>query len=213
MLKVALEKQLPEYRLKIEFEIADRTLVLFGPSGCGKTTTLRCIAGLIRPDAGKISLGEQTLYDGAAGVFVAPQGRGVGFVFQDYALFPHLNVAKNILYGVKTHGEQAIARFEELMRLLKISSLARRYPGELSGGEQQRVALARALMAEPQVLLLDEPLAALDYETRCELQEELLRLRQSWAIPFVVVTHDREEARKLGERILYLDRGRVRDKA
>ncbi|MGD8400830.1 MAG: ATP-binding cassette domain-containing protein [Bacillota bacterium] len=209
MLRVKLEKELPEYRLAIEFEVDGQVLVLFGPSGCGKTTTLRCIAGLVRPGAGKISLGPTILYDGSAQVWVVPARRGVGYVFQDYALFPHMTVAKNVMYGVKTRGEGASERSVQLMKRLKIGSLANRFPGELSGGERQRVALARALMAEPQVLLLDEPLTALDGATRSELQDELLRLHSEWQIPFVLVTHDLEEAHKLGDRILYLERGRV----
>jgi molybdate transport system ATP-binding protein len=209
MLQVKLEKELPEYRLAIEFEVAGRILVLFGPSGCGKTTTLRCIAGLVRPDAGKITLGPTVIYDGVAQVWVAPARRDVGYVFQDYALFPHMTVAKNIMYGVKTRGEDAFERSMQLMRRLKIGSLAKRFPGELSGGERQRVALARALMAEPKVLLLDEPLAALDGATRSKLQDELLCLHSEWQIPFVLVTHDLEEANKLGDCLLYLERGRV----
>jgi molybdate transport system ATP-binding protein len=209
MLQVAIVKQLPEYQLKIEFKLANQILVLFGPSGCGKTTTLRCIAGLVRPDAGKITLDQTPLYDGAAGVLAAPKDRGIGYVFQDYALFPHLNVTKNIMYGVKSRGDHAAWQADRLMKALKIAALADRFPGELSGGEKQRVALARALMAEPKVLLLDEPLSALDNTTRGELQNELLRLQRGWQIPFVLVTHDSDEAGKLGDRILHLERGRV----
>lgn len=209
MLRVKLEKQLPEFRLKIEFEIADGILVLFGPSGCGKTTVLRCIAGLVKPDAGRVSLGEVKWYDGASGIFTPPKSRGVGYVFQDYALFPHMDVMKNIMYGVKNHGEQALEQFDQLVRLLKIGALTRRFPGALSGGEKQRVALARALMAEPRLLLLDEPLSALDDNTRLELQEELLKIQRLWKIPFVLVTHDRSEAEKLGDHILLMERGKM----
>jgi molybdate transport system ATP-binding protein len=209
MLEVTLEKQLPEYRLKIEFKIEDGTLVLFGPSGCGKTTVLRCIAGLLKPDAGRILLGNIKLYDSTSGIFTASKDRGVGYVFQDYALFPHLDVAKNIMYGVKNHGKKASEQFDELARLLKIDTLSRRFPGELSGGEKQRVALARALMAEPRLLLLDEPLSALDSATRSELQEELLRIQKLWKIPFLLVTHDLSEAERLGDTILLMERGRI----
>jgi molybdate transport system ATP-binding protein len=209
MLRVRLEKQLPEFRLKIEFEIADGILVLFGPSGCGKTTVLRCIAGLVKPDAGSISLGEVKLYDGASGIFTPPKNRGVGYVFQDYALFPHLDVTKNIMYGVKNHGKQIPEQFDQLVRLLKITALTRRFPGALSGGEKQRVALARALMAEPRLLLLDEPLSALDTDTRLELQEELLKIQKLWKIPFVLVTHDHSEAEKLGDAVLLMERGKM----
>jgi molybdate transport system ATP-binding protein len=209
MLQVMLEKELPEYRLAIEFEVAGQVLILFGPSGCGKTTILRCIAGLVRPNAGKIVLGPTVLYDSVAQIWVPPARRGVGYVFQDYGLFPQMTVAKNVMYGVKTRGGGASRHSARLMERLRIGSLANRFPGELSGGERQRVALARTLMAEPQVLLLDEPLAALDEATRSELQDELLRLHREWQIPFVLVTHDLKEANKLGDRILYLERGRV----
>jgi molybdate transport system ATP-binding protein len=209
MLRVMLEKQLPEFRLKIEFEIADGILVLFGPSGCGKTTILRCIAGLLKPDAGDVTLGNVKLYESASGIFIPPKDRGVGYVFQDYALFPHLNVMKNIMYGVKNHGKQAAEQFDELVRLLKITALKRRFPEELSGGEKQRVALARALMAEPRLLLLDEPLSALDSNTRLEIQEELLKIQKLWKIPFVLVTHDHSEAQKLGDSVLLMERGKM----
>ena len=177
-------------------------LVLFGPSGSGKTTVLRCIAGLIRPDAGRIVLGGRVFFDSAMRVFLPPKDRGIGYVFQEYALFPHMSVEKNILYGVKKSGEESQTLFFDLIDVLNISYLLRRRPGQISGGEKQRVALARALMAEPKLLLLDEPLSALDRSIRLELQDLLLELKRRWKIPFILVTHDMEEAERMGDRIL-----------
>jgi molybdate transport system ATP-binding protein len=207
LLTVTLRKTLPEFVLETEFTAANDILVLFGPSGCGKTTILRCIAGLTMPDGGRITLDKSVLYDSSANVSMPPRDRDVGYVFQEYALFPHMNVTKNITYSVENFDEQARRDFAGLLHLLKIESLVKRFPSELSGGEQQRVALARALMAKPKILLLDEPLSALDYNIRTELQDELLKLHQIWRIPFILVTHDLQEAEKLGERIIFMDKG------
>lgn len=207
MLTVTLRKTLPEFVLETEFTAANDILVLFGPSGCGKTTILRCIAGLTMPDGGRITLDKSVLYDSDAHVCMPPKDRDVGYVFQEYALFPHMNVTKNIIYSVENFDEQARRDFAGLLHLLKIEPLVKRFPSELSGGEQQRVALARALMAKPKILLLDEPLSALDYNIRTELQDELLKLHQIWRIPFILVTHDLQEAEKLGERIVFMDKG------
>jgi molybdate transport system ATP-binding protein len=208
LLNVAICKQLPEFELKVEFTVANNILVLFGPSGCGKTTILRCIAGLTRPDSGKITLDQKILYDSSADLFMPPKDREVGYVFQEYALFPHMDIAKNILYSVKDMDEQIRQQYHELLSLLEIEKLEKRFPGELSGGEQQRAALARALMAGPKILLLDEPLSALDSELRFQLQDELLKIQQIRQIPFVVVTHDQQEAEKLGGQIVVLSKGR-----
>ena len=184
--------------------------VLFGPSGSGKTTTLRCIAGLERPDVGWIRWGERTWFDAAHRVFLPPQQRGVGYLFQDYALFPHLNVAGNVRYGITqlSRGEQR-RRVAELLDLLRLTGLERRYPKHLSGGQQQRVALARALARRPQVLLLDEPLSALDAPTRDQLRRELRQWLVDLKTPTIMVTHDRVEALALGDQVVVLDQGTV----
>lgn len=208
MLRIDITKQLSDFELKIKFSVENRILVLFGPSGCGKTTTLRCIAGLEKPDSGMITNRDLPLYDSAANEFVPPNKRRVGYMFQDYALFPHMNVHRNIWYGVGKGDAKAQELYKKLIRLLKLEQLTERFTDKLSGGEKQRVALARALMAEPDILLLDEPLSALDNNTRLELQAELKNMQQLWNIPFVLVTHDPQEAKALGHEVLFLERGR-----
>jgi molybdate transport system ATP-binding protein len=202
----------PEVRAALEVPLhGERVTVLFGPSGSGKTTVLRCLAGLDRPDAGFIRFAGEAWDDRAAGRFVPPQRRGVGLLFQEYALFPHLSVAENIGYGLRglAGGERA-ARVEDVARLLRLSDLLARRPDRLSGGQRQRVALARALAPRPRLLLLDEPLSALDGPTRAELRGELRALLERTMIPSIVVTHDRVEALALGDRMAVLAEGGVR---
>ncbi len=208
MLKVDIKKELADFTLEVCFTVERNVLVLFGPSGSGKTTILRSIAGLLRPDGGSIVHDGRVLYAAESGVFVPPRERHVGYMFQEFALFPHMNVRRNIWYGVKKHNQDATRMYERLLELLKIGTLADRYVGQLSGGEKQRVALARALMAEPAILLLDEPLSSLDVATRLELRAELKSLQELWDIPFVLVTHDPDEAKILGHNIVFLDKGR-----
>ncbi|MBP2653244.1 MAG: potA 1 [Firmicutes bacterium] len=208
MLTVDIVKILPDFILKLNFTVNNNVLVLFGPSGCGKTTTLRCIAGLTRPDDGSIVFGKEIFYSAEEQRFVPPKDRNVGYMFQDYALFPHMSVNNNIWYGVKQKSTKTVENYEKLMALLKIGHISARPIHQLSGGEKQRVALARALMAEPKILLLDEPLSALDCDTRLELRGELKRMQLISGIPFVLVTHDADEARAMGGEVLFIDRGR-----
>ncbi|MFL5270537.1 MAG: ABC transporter ATP-binding protein [Anaeromyxobacteraceae bacterium] len=196
--------------LEVPLDVAPVT-VLFGPSGSGKTTVLRCLAGLEAPDAGFVRFGAETWVDAAARRFVPPQRRGIGMVFQEYALFPHLTVAENVGYALRDGGRSArAARVEEVARLVRISDLLARRPAALSGGQRQRVALARALAPQPRLLLLDEPLSALDDPTRAELRGELRALLERARIPAIVVTHDRVEALALGDRMAVLAEGAVR---
>lgn len=209
MLNVQIKKQLSHFLLEFELKVVDEIVVLFGASGSGKTTILNNIAGLENPDSGVIQLNGQIFYSKDGGA-LPPRKRNIGYLFQDYALFPHMTVGKNIKYGIKKNGEKDSANLiSQLLEVLGISHLLKKYPHQISGGEKQRVALARALASEPSLLLLDEPLSALDEKTRIECQDELLRLHQIWKIPFIVVTHDRKEAEKLGDRVLFLERGRV----
>lgn len=208
MLRVDIKKKLADFTLEIQFAVENNILVLFGPSGSGKTTILRSIAGLIKPDEGKIIYQDRPFFCSETKTFIPPQHRCVGYMFQEYALFPHMNVKKNIWYGVKEQEQKANELYEKLMGLLKIEHLASRFIDRLSGGERQRVALARALMARPNILLLDEPLSALDKDTRDELQAELRKMQEIWSIPFILVTHDLDEARVLGDQILFIEKGR-----
>jgi molybdate transport system ATP-binding protein len=178
--------------------------VLFGPSGSGKTTLLRLLAGLQRPDAGTIIFRNQTWFDSARAIDLPPQQRRAGFLFQDYALFPHLTVAANIAYAAKPEKSRAV------IDAFQLHDLADRKPGALSGGQQQRVALARALAAEPALLLLDEPLSALDAATRVRTRGELRRMLLAGGVPSIVVTHDRMEAVALGDWMAVIVDGQVR---
>ena len=181
--------------------------VLFGPSGSGKTTILRCLAGLDRPQSGIIRLGDHIWFDSAKKIHLRPQQRGVGYLFQEYALFPHLRVGQNIGYGLPREVRQR--RVEELVELLGLVGLNDRYPHELSAGQRQRTALARAVAPKPRLLLLDEPLSALDAPTRLSLRGELRRLLTQLAIPAVVVTHDPIEAVALADNAVVLSNGTV----
>ena len=187
-----------------------RVLILFGPSGSGKTTLLRCLAGLEWPDEGRIQFGSTTWIDAAARVRLSPQARRIGYMPQDYALFPTHTVAGNIAYGLSDL--PAVARQErvrELITLLQLQGLEQAKPAQLSGGQQQRVALARAIARRPQLLLLDEPLSALDAPTRAKLCGELRALLMQQAIPAIVVTHDWAEALTLGDIITVMNAGQV----
>lgn len=185
--------------------------VLLGPSGCGKTTTLRCLAGLARPDSGFIRWGNDGWFDADRRIHLLPQERGVGYCFQDYALFPHLTVRRNVGYGL--HGLATTERnrhVENILDLFQIAELGERYPHQISGGQQQRVALARTMVSSPRLLLLDEPLSALDDATRIQIRSELRHLLSTLRVPTLVVTHDRVEAMALADQIIVLDKGKVR---
>jgi molybdate transport system ATP-binding protein len=173
--------------------------VLFGPSGAGKTSVLNMVAGLARPDCGHVRVGERTLFDAAAGIDVPPEARRAGYVFQDARLFPHLRVRANLLYGWRRGVDIDV---EATIALLGIAPLLDRWPRTLSGGEAKRVAIGRALLADPAFLLLDEPLASLDRPRREEIMRLLERLRDEAALPILLVTHDRDEAERLGDRII-----------
>ncbi|MEW6276373.1 MAG: ATP-binding cassette domain-containing protein, partial [Bacillota bacterium] len=206
LLSVNVKKPLPAFDLQVKLTVKNEVLAVLGPSGAGKTTLLQCLAGLQRPQQGEIVLNGRVLYSSAARVNLPPRLRRVGYVFQDYALFPHLTVAQNAAYGMKGNRNGGLGLWE-VLAMLRISHLARRYPEQISGGERQRTALARALLAGPELLLLDEPLSALDYETRRKLREELKSLQRRWRIPFILVTHDLEEAAFLGDRVVRLEKG------
>jgi molybdate transport system ATP-binding protein len=193
---------LRSFELKLELEV-ERTVALVGPSGAGKSSVLRVIAGLVRPDTGRVVLDGEAWTDAERRIFHKPEERSVGLVFQEYALFPHLSVRQNVAYAGKDGAARLLERFE-------ISHLARARPGELSGGERQRVALARALARDPSVLLLDEPLAALDAHTKATVRVELRELLRSFQLPTLIVTHDYEDAVALADTVGVLVEGRLR---
>ena len=207
-LRAAFRVTLEDFSLDVAIDAEDELVVLYGRSGSGKSLTLRSIAGLVRPHAGRIEIGGRTVFDAAAGVNEPPQRRRVGYVIQELALFPHMDVRQNVLIGLEADGA-APARYRALMELLSIDGLDERRPHQLSGGQQQRVALARALVRPADLLLLDEPFSALDESLRADLRGELLRLRRELGLPIVFVTHDLREAYLLGDRIAVIDHGRV----
>jgi len=191
----------------VSFSIASGEIVsILGPSGCGKTTTLRIIAGFVRPSEGEVRILGRDIKD------KRPYERNVGLLFQDYALFPHMTVAQNVAYGMQRHRysrERIAKRMAEMLDLVEMSGLEHRRPNELSGGQQQRVALARALATGPEIVLLDEPLSALDAKLRLQLRGELRRILQAVGATTIVVTHDQEEAMSLGDKVVVMNKGRI----
>ncbi len=215
MLEVNIQKRFKgdassSFDLDVAFGAGQGITVLFGPSGAGKTTILRAVAGIVTPDEGKIALGDRIYFDFFAGVNLPIQKRKVGVVFQDYALFPHLTAEQNAAYGTTAgSGKARRRRARALLALVGIEHAAGRYPRELSGGEQQRLALARALASEPSILLLDEPLSAVDVSTRSRLLEEIVHIQRESGIPFLYVTHNQAEAVRIGDALLVLHQGRI----
>jgi len=213
-LEVNVRKTLPgetrPFELNVSFVVGNGITILFGASGAGKTTLLDCIAGIATPDAGHIALGSRVMFDSRERINVPSRYRKTGYVFQDVALFPHLSVEANVAYGL--FDRKAAERKDRVARALEslgIAELRNRRPAQLSGGERQRVALARALGTEPSILLLDEPLAALDRPVRMKIAEDLRRSIQNLPIPVLYVTHSRDEVFMLGEKLLVLEQGRV----
>ena len=182
-------------------------VTIYGPSGAGKTSTLRIIAGLLQPDTGTLKVNSQIWYDSNRKINLSPQKRKVGFVFQDYALFPHMTVLKNLEYAASPNSNTAIV--EELVELMELGNLADRKPTTLSGGQQQRVALARSLAQQPEILLLDEPLAALDYRIRLKLQDYLLEIHREYGLTTFLVSHDISEINKLSDQVIVLEQGSI----
>jgi molybdate transport system ATP-binding protein len=209
-LEVQLAKKFQGFELDVSWCIGNELAVLFGYSGSGKSLTLRMIAGLVRPDSGRVVLNGQVVFDSQTRQWVPPQDRRLGFVFQDLALFPHLNVFKNITYGLRDLGKQERQeRADEFITRFHLEGLAKRLPREISGGQRQRVALARALVRRPKALLLDEPFSALDLPLKIELWELVAGIRETLGIPIVVVTHDPVDARTLSDRLIVYRSGRV----
>ena len=208
---MAVRRRLGDFRLDVVFEAAgEGVTVLFGPSGAGKSQVLAAVAGAARPDAGRIVLGGRVLFDAAAHIDVPLQRRALGWVFQDARLFPHLSVAANLRYGAKrTRGRPVIAPFDEVVGVLGIAALLARRPRDLSGGERQRVAIGRALLSQPRLLLMDEPLSALDAPRRAEILPYLEGLKTRFRLPILYVTHALPELARLADRVVLLEGGTV----
>jgi len=209
MLAIDVKKRQGAFALDVAFAAPSAAVALFGRSGCGKTTLVDLVSGLLAPDSGRIELDREVLFDSARGIDVAPERRRVGYVFQDPRLFPHYSVRGNLEYGARRTRAPPRIDFDRVVELLALGALLERRPRELSGGERQRVAIGRALLAQPRVLLLDEPLASLDVERREEVLPYLERLRDELKIPLVYVSHQFEEVLRIATFVVLMDRGRV----
>src|SRR5665213_3755727 len=210
MLRVDVSKQLGDFSLQASFASEGRVTGLFGASGAGKTSLINMIAGLLKPDRGVVTLDGETLDDTSARVHIPPHRRRIGYVFQDARLFPHLDVRQNLDDGRRMNRlADDPAQRKRVTDLLDIGHLRDRRPGQLSGGERQRVALGRALLAQPRLLLMDEPLGSLDEDRKAEILPYLVRLRDEASVPMVYVSHDAAELRQLATQIVMLKRGRV----
>ena len=208
-LEFSARLDLGDFRLDAAFTGAERVTALFGPSGAGKSTILRLIAGLLRPDGGKIVLAGRTVFDSAAGINLPARKRRVGLVFQDGLLFPHLSVQQNLLYGAWVRRAPRSAAFDRTVEILDIAKLLDRAPRHLSGGERQRVAIGRALLSDPAVLLMDEPVSAVDQERRAEILPHLANLTQEFPIPMIYVSHAMEEVERLAQKVVRISDGRA----
>jgi len=216
--EVAVRKTVGEGPNPFDLDLAFRSdasrLVLFGPSGSGKSLTLKAMAGLLRPDAGRVCIDRRVLFDSASGIDLEPGRRGIGYVFQEYALFPHLTVRQNVGFGLLTgwrnpSRDAASERVDHWLATFGLGGCAGRYPDQLSGGQRQRTALARALVSEPRALLLDEPFAALDAPLRARLRDELGELLVQCGLPMLLITHDEADVDALADQMIAIDGGRA----
>lgn len=218
-IKVSIKKQVisaqRSFSLTASFESAQKFVVVFGPSGSGKTLTFQSVAGLTRPDSGRILVGDRILFDSEKNINIPARHRRIGYVFQDYALFPHMNVKENIAFGLKNRWQWRLSgsdfkRVEEILEIFDISPLINSFPRELSGGQRQRVALARAMIRNPDLLLLDEPFSALDPLLRGKLRTRLREIQTRFNIPVIMITHDPDDINIFAETLVIYEIGRVR---
>ncbi len=216
---IALTKRfsakLGQFELALKVQSTQQRIAIVGPSGSGKSLSLRLLAGLLTPDAGHIRFQQASLYDSQHKINLSPQQRGLAYMFQDYALFPHLNVRQNVAFALKKSWRNPAKSWrddgvENWLAKLELQALAEHLPQQLSGGQKQRVALARALLAEPRALLLDEPFAALDSHLRQQMREQLSDLQRQLQLPMIMITHDAEDAAVLADEVWQIEQGRVR---
>jgi len=213
MLEIDIEKRLRDFDLQLRLDVNQgQTLMLVGDNGCGKTTLLNLIAGLDRPDRGRIALDGRSLFDSDLGIDLPPESRGVGYVFQSYALFPHMSVYDNVAFGLRARkmlAQEIDRRVEKHLKEAGLWEIRRAKAADVSGGQKQRVALARALIIEPKLLLLDEPLSALDVRRQAAMRAELRETIRACGVPCIIVTHDLRDVVSLGDNACLLERGRV----
>lgn len=214
ILEVKIIKKLRDFTLQAEFVLHEGTLGLMGRSGSGKSMLLKCLAGLETPDSGRVVLGSKVLYDSEQKINLIPQQRNVGYLFQNYALFPNMNVRENVLCGIQAQRlshKEAVQNAEMLLAKFQLTDLAESYPGQLSGGQKQRTALARLVAARPQVILLDEPFSALDTDLKEDMQQELAKVLAEYGKIAVLVSHDRQEILRLSKKIFTIQEGIVKE--
>jgi molybdate transport system ATP-binding protein len=210
MIEVEIAKQLGDFRLDARFSVPNAGIVaLFGPSGAGKTSIINAIAGLLRPDSGRIVLNGETLFSSTERIDIPPRRRGVGYVFQEGRLFPHVSVRRNLVYGMPKSRQAVTIGFDDVVALLGLEALLARRPGALSGGEKQRVAIGRALLAQPKLILMDEPLASLDAARKAEIMPFIERLHGELRIPIVYCSHDMDENMRLADTLVVMADGRA----
>ena len=210
-LSVHIRKKLGDFQLAVDLEHPGGITGLLGASGCGKSMTLKAIAGIEKPDEGRIVLDGRVLFDSEKKINLKPQDRKVGYLFQNYALFPNMTVEKNILCGLSAEKNRGMRKkkMEDMLEKMDLSEQRKLYPAQLSGGQQQRIAIARAIVNEPKVLLLDEPLGALDLKLRQDMQYELMRLKEELGITFIYITHDQEEALTMSDKVVVMNQGYI----
>jgi molybdate transport system ATP-binding protein len=213
MLEIDIHKKLRDFELEVELSIADgEILMLVGDNGCGKTTLLNLVAGLISPDSGKISLGGRAIFDSAMKIEVAPEARNIGYVFQSYALFPHMSVYDNVAFGLRARNlpkKEIGLLVKDQLETAGLWEIRKAKAIQISGGQKQRVALARALVIDPSILLLDEPLSALDFQNQKTVRRELRERIHACKVPSIIVTHDLRDAICIGDRACLLDTGKI----
>lgn len=210
MIAFNIKKQLSHYLLNVEYAFDKGVLVIQGRSGSGKTTILNCISGLLKPDDGCVGIHDHVVFDSSEKINLPTRERNVGYVFQSFALFPHINVYNNIIYGLKARKKPILKeKIENTMEILGISHLANKNPKAISGGEKQRVALARVLVTDPDVLLLDEPFSALDVETKEQIYPIFDKIKEKYSVPMILISHNPLEGDRFGDHRIYLEEGQI----